>query len=286
MCLRFHSIVLNCSEVLSSLHQGEHWLPRMRVFCSNRANTGEEDSRRSWLPTSSIAACGWPLGTGSTTARTCSPLRWRRSSSPWSPWTAPDTGMEQLSIFFPFIEFTSVCLHWVCATCLWVPEGPDEGVGAAGVSGFELSPCGCRNCTRVLWKSGVTLNPRAVSPACSCDGVAVYSSSFQIPVVPLTDVSVERRLREEGGVKGARGEHTGRRISVPWKQKGKLLLRGRQVRAEGNVTKNKTWDSLFESVRGSPVHLLTQQENQWSEYNISRRLDPTLYRHSGVLLGL
>lgn len=85
----------------------------------------------------------------------------------------------------------------------------------------------------VLWKSGVALNPRAVSPACSCDGIAVYSSLFQIPVAPLTDVSVERRLREERGVKGARGEHTGRRISVPWKQKGMLLLRGRRVRAEG-----------------------------------------------------
>lgn len=52
-------------------------------------------------------------------------------------------------------------------------------------------------------------------------------------MAPLADASVERRLREERGVKGARREHTGRRMSVPWKQKGKLLLRGWQVRAEG-----------------------------------------------------
>lgn len=100
-------------------------------------------------------------------------------------------------------------------------------MGTSGVSGCELPPCVCSGRAAWLLTLESSLQPAAMH------GVAVYSSLFQIPVAPLADVSVERRLREERGVKGARGEHTSRRISVPWKQKGMLLLRERRVRAEG-----------------------------------------------------
>lgn len=50
------------------------WL--IRPTCvSGRVSTERGASRRWWLPTSTTASCGRPPDTGSTTARTCSPLR-------------------------------------------------------------------------------------------------------------------------------------------------------------------------------------------------------------------
>lgn len=57
-----------------------------------RASTARGASRRWWRPTSTTASCGRPRDTGSTTARTCSPSRWRRRPSPSNQWTARVTG--------------------------------------------------------------------------------------------------------------------------------------------------------------------------------------------------
>ena len=79
---------------------------------SNRVSIGNEDFRK-WSPqTSTTADSGWPRATGSTIVRTCSPLRWRRSCLLWNPWTAQDTGIEQLwlsSKDFPMIQCVLDC---------------------------------------------------------------------------------------------------------------------------------------------------------------------------------
>ncbi len=63
-----------------------------------RVNTERGDSRKWSHRTSTTANYGKPQDTGSTTAKTCSPLRWRRRSLLSSPWTALDTGTKSFCI--------------------------------------------------------------------------------------------------------------------------------------------------------------------------------------------
>lgn len=122
------------TDVLTKPTLKVHTFSKKLIGLSSRVNTGREDSKKWWRPISTTANCGWLQATGSTTARTCSPLKLRRKPLRSNQWTVRATGetlgfSNERRFHFAFFfavreertEIVAPCKfdRWACFPLVW-----------------------------------------------------------------------------------------------------------------------------------------------------------------------